>query len=158
MKTRKRHWEESLSSYIANARENSFKWGQTDCAIFAAGAIKAVTGHDLAEGFKEQYSSWREAAMWLKANGYRSFQCAVTDRLGEPVHPAQAGRGDIVMRRQGNGNILGVCVGQFSWFLGDEILFYDKDNQPVTQPSLIAWPTLQCDVAWKVAPVEDTTD
>ena len=150
--TRKPHWEESLSIYIANAREHHFEWGTSDCALFAAGAVKAVTGYDGAEEFAGAYASWREAAEWLKSRGYRSFKEAVTARLGDAVHPAKAGRGDIVMRRVGNGNVLGVCVGKHCWFLGDEIIGYDEDSQPITQPALVSWPTLLCDTAWKVAP------
>lgn len=152
MITRKPHWEESFSIYIANAREQRFKWGENDCAVFAAGAIKAVTGTDLLPGFVGQYGNVREAVKWLRANGYESFQHAVSDRLGEPVHPAKAGRGDIVMRRVGNANVLGVCVGKHCWFLGDEVIAYTEELEPITQPSLVPWPTLLCDIAWKIAP------
>lgn len=155
MLTRKKTWEELLSIYIANAHDREFVWGQHDCASFAAGAIKAVTGHDLTDLFAGQYGDLRQAAQWLKTKGYRSFQEAVTDQLGGAVHPAQAGRGDIVMRRVGNGNVLGVCVGKHCWFLGDEVVAYDEQNQPITQPALVSWPTLLCDVAWKIAPYSE---
>ncbi|MCW2365544.1 hypothetical protein M2341_000991 [Sphingobium sp. B7D2B] len=147
---RKATWVENLSIYLANVADQRFEWGKSDCALFAAGAVEAVTGTDLAANFRGQYSSWREAARWLRANDFRSFEEAVSSKLGDPVHPAQAGRGDIVMRRSGNGNILGVCVGKHCWFLGDETIGYDAEYQPITQPTLISYPTLQCDFAWTI--------
>lgn len=153
MDTRTATWTESLSIYLDRVRDEQFKWGSWDCALFAAGAIKAQTGTDITEGFKEAYGSWREAAAWLKANNYRSFAEAVTDRLGKPVHASQAGRGDIVMRRVGNGNVLGVCVGKHAWFLGEEVTNY-INGEPIIQAGLVSWPTLLCDQAWKIAPVK----
>jgi hypothetical protein len=145
--TRLSHWEESLSIYIANSREARFAWGSNDCALFAAGAVRAITGEDLAAEFAGQYSTVWEAGRWLKAHGYRTFKDAVIAKMGTPVHPAKAGRGDIVIK----GNALGVCVGKHCWFLGDEIIAYDAEEHPITQPALISWPTLLCDAAWKVA-------
>lgn len=150
MLVRKDTWAESLSLYLGRVGEERFVWGKFDCVMFAGGAVEAVTGTDLTSEFIGQYTTWREAAQWLRAHDFRSFEEAVTSKLGEPVHPAQAGRGDIVMRRSGNSNILGVCVGKHCWFLGDETVGYDLEQKPITQPALIAFPTLQCDCAWKV--------
>lgn len=158
MNARKETWVESLSLYLDRVGDESFKWGSHDCALFAAGAINAVTGEDLSENFKGQYSSVREAVAWLRAHDYSSFQEAITDQLGLPVHTAKAGRGDIVMRRVGNGNALGVCVGKQCWFLGDEVVGYDADYQPIYRTGLVSWPTLLCDWAWKIGSLEDNSN
>lgn len=113
--------------------------GANDCALFAAGAVKAVTGENLAVGFSGQYSTVWEVGRWQKANGYKTFREAVIDKLGSPVPVSQAGRGNIVMK----GNALGVCIGKHTWFLGDEIMAYDENGEAITQPALISWPILQ---------------
>lgn len=143
------HWEFQLSNCLDLARCESFKWGQRDCATFANSAVLAVTGQDVLADIAPVYDSWRTAAKWLIDNGYRSFHEAICDRLGQSEHPAMARRGDIVMRRQGNTHILGVCVGQYAWFLGDEIIGF-VEGKPVTQPSLVHWPTLDCFCCWRL--------
>ena len=152
--TRFPDWTDRLQTYLDRVRDDPFKWGEHDCVLFANGAVQTITGHDFVSEVAGTYGSLREAAQWLRSNGHTSLVDAVCSKLGEPIHPAQAGRGDIVMRRTGNGNALGVAVSHgFAWFVGEEIKTY-VDGEPLTRRGLIFFPTLTCDRAWKIAPVE----
>lgn len=110
-------WEERLAVFLDRKREEPFKWGSNDCALFAADAIKAMTGTDPGEPFRNTYSDRKGAAAALKEDGAGTLLKTTIEWLGQPKHPAFAQRGDIVMKDR---NTLGVCVGLHSWFVGEE--------------------------------------
>lgn len=129
-------WQDRLTTYLDRCRDEPFYWGKHDCALFAAGAVKAITGVDVAKGVSGSYLSKLEAAEYLRKTKRKTLHGAATKALGKSVHIAQAGLGDIVRWDKA----LGVCVGKFSWFVG-EINGVDQ---------LVSNPTLQCSAAWKV--------
>lgn len=141
-------WQDRLNVYLDNCNGERFRWGSHDCLIFAAGAVKAMTGVDLSEGLNA-YSDKYEAAQYLREHDYRTLAGAVTAKLGKPVHPAMAGKGDIVLR----GKAVGVCAGRWSWFAGEYAQDYLKDGTPIMAHGLVQVPTLDCKAAWKVGPV-----
>lgn len=134
-------WEERLSLYIDRVFDEPFCWGEHDCALFAAGAVKAMTGVDMAADFRGRYGSRREAAQALRAAGYKTLHGAARHWLGKPKHPALAHRGDIVMRRQA----LGVCFGRGAWFVGSIL----------GRSGLFDAPLNDCRAAWSVPFVGD---
>lgn len=120
-------WEERLAGYLAGLDGAAFEWGRLDCVIFAAGAVKTVTGTEL--GIKRGYKSQAGAFRALKQAGFTSLPEAV-DSLLTPVEVAFARRGDVLMH---NGN-LGICIGRDGLFLSDK-----------------GWarvPVLSCEKAW----------
>lgn len=131
-------WEERLAVYLDRKREEPFKWGSNDCALFAADAIKAMTGVDPGEAFRGQYDSRTGSALALRDHGAGTLLKTVTTWLGQPKHPVFAQRGDIVMKDR---NTLGVCVGLHSWFVGEEH----------GQNGLVAVPTADCTKAFSLA-------
>lgn len=142
------NWNEILSCYLDRVRDEPFKWGEHDCVMFCSGAVKAITGKDLVSKHAGSYTDKREAAQLLRELKTGTLKQAVTKRLGKPVHVAQAGKGDIVLRNKA----IGVCVGRWTWFVGEQTVGFSYEGIPYTKEGLVEWPTLDCDCAWKVAP------
>ena len=106
-------WIGRFDRLIEAGRDRPFEWGKWDCCLFVADAILAVTGLDLANGLRLQYSSLREARWLLRARyGSSSIEKSVATlffRAGFPQSaPGLAQRGDPVMARQGRDFQIGV--------------------------------------------------
>lgn len=128
-------WEERLAVLLDRKSEEPFRWGSNDCALFAADAIRAMTGGDPGEAFRGQYDSRAGSAAALREHGEGTLLKTVTAWLGQAKHPVFAQRGDIVMRDR---HTLGVCVGLHSWFVGEEH----------GQSGLVSLPTADCSKAF----------
>jgi hypothetical protein len=128
-------WETRLGDYLARHRGAVFAWGRLDCVLFAAGAVEALTGEDPAAAVRKRYRTKIGAARKLRQQGFRTI-AALMDSRFEPVQPAFAQRGDIVMA-QGS---LGVCVGRQALFIGEE------DGAP----GLVSVPLAAWERAWRV--------
>lgn len=88
-------WRARLAAEMDRQRRDPFAWGKHDCAIgFAAGIVEALTGVDLAKGYRGKYSSPRGALKILSEAGADSLSAFVGQRLPQ-VHPAFANVGDI---------------------------------------------------------------
>lgn len=112
---RKADWESALSDYLAGQGGAVFAWGACDCAMFAAGAVLAMTGTDPAAELRGRYKSATGAARVLKRYGADDLAAWVSARF-EEVAPVFAHRGDLVMA---DGS-LGICAGPAAWFVGEE--------------------------------------
>lgn len=111
-------WEARLAVYLDRVAEEPFKWGTHDCALFAADCVRAQTGVDPAEAYRGTYNSGRGAAEALQEHGEGTLLKTVKSWFGEPLESVFfAQRGDIVMR---DAKTTGVCVGTYSWFVGEE--------------------------------------
>lgn len=131
------NWEANLSRYLEQVADDQFRWGSHDCSLFAASAVFAQTGVDPGKAFRGQYSDREGAALALREHGAGTLLKTMKATFGAPksVHLAQ--RGDIVMRDRANA---GVCVGQFSWFVGSE----------QGREGLVVMPTRECRYAFTV--------
>jgi hypothetical protein len=113
---RLRDWPQRLQQTLEVAKVRSFAYGGFDCALFAADCVRACTGVDPAAELRG-YAS-REEAETIIAR-YGSLTALVTALMGEPIEPAFAQRGDIVLSEipsvQG-GESIGVCMGAFCAF------------------------------------------
>lgn len=88
-------WRARLAAEMDRQRRDPFAWGKHDCAIgFAAGIVEALTGVDMARGFRGKYASPRGALKLLKDEGAESLHAFVAARL-PAVHPAFANVGDL---------------------------------------------------------------
>lgn len=58
--TRLPDWRPRLDAWIAAAQGQVFVYGVQDCALFAAGAVEAMTGIDLAAEWRGRYASEAE--------------------------------------------------------------------------------------------------
>lgn len=62
-------WWPRLRQTVADFERRPFRWGETDCACFAAACVHAVTGEDVMASWRGTYSSRLQARarlMWWK--------------------------------------------------------------------------------------------
>lgn len=118
VKTRKRNWPILLSQFLQGRAKSPFVWGENDCLMFAADAVREITAEDFdpAQEWRGTYSTHDEAAALLQANG--GVAGIITKGLGVPSHKniLMAQRGDVAMVRSATGELAGGVVddtGQF---------------------------------------------
>jgi hypothetical protein len=105
-------WDARLAEYLALMQVAPFIWGRTDCAMFAAGAVLAMTGYDPAAEFRGHYGTAIGAAKSLKRYGTGDLAGTYASKL--PARPiGYAGRGDLVM----HDGAVGVCIGADALFM-----------------------------------------
>lgn len=116
--TASRHaqWEARLSAFVAKNMTRSYAWGRWDCLLFAADAVKAVTGKDHGRGHRGKYKSHAGAYRHLKDMGFSSPE-ELLDSLFDEKPVGFAGRGDLVMANDG---IPALCMGAFALSVGQE--------------------------------------
>lgn len=98
-------WQLRFSEFVSARQNMPFAWGRNDCCVFAAEAIKAITGQDHAAEFRGIYRTVKTADRLMNEMG--GLEAIASRFLGDPVSPKMAAVGDIVM----TGNTLGVCNG-----------------------------------------------
>lgn len=108
-------WPERLAAYIAANRPLPFAWGTHDCALFAAGAVQAVTGCNV---LPAAWADRASAAHLLRR--LHGLVPAVDAALPRLVTPAWARRGDVVLVQQpvaqrGRARWLAVVDGAHWW-------------------------------------------
>jgi hypothetical protein len=86
------HWPTALMTTVAAAQPRPFDWGVHDCVTFAADCVRAMTGADpLAD-----LPGWASARQALRViHDLGGMEAALSARLGEPIAPAFAQRGDL---------------------------------------------------------------
>jgi len=107
-------WPEHLADAIETAQKKAFSYGNFDCCLFAADVVLAITGHDYAAELRSYQS--KQSAYRIVAR-YGSLEAMISALLGkDPVHPAFAHRGDVVVGSvpvaDGEaGESVGICCG-----------------------------------------------
>lgn len=104
-------WERRLSAYLAEPGRDVFEWGRQDCALFAAGAVEAVTGVHPFPEVAGTYSDAEGAAEVLRGLGGTLFR--TIDSAFPRKEPGFAQRGDLVFAQKA----VGVCMGARGVFL-----------------------------------------
>jgi len=104
-------WEKRLMELIRDSEDRPFEWGVFDCALFAADAVNAITGVDLAADFRGHYSTAKGSVKALKKYGAGDLESTWTELLGPPIDIRQAGRGDVVLVESIYGPAVAVCMG-----------------------------------------------
>ncbi len=130
--TRIDNWDAAFHAVLDDWAAAPFEYGSRDCALLAADVVLALTGTDFGAPFRGRYRSAAGSVRALRLYGAGDLPATLTAALGAPVHPAFAGRGDIVML----GGNAGVCTGGQSLFVGDA--------------GLEARATADCQMAWRV--------
>ena len=102
-------WPERLHQFIEDRREAVFLWGERDCCLFAADALRAMCGSDFGAGYRGKYKSAAGAARILLRQG---GVAGVADRFLVRAPTLMAGRGDVVLIDSPEGDALGVCIGR----------------------------------------------
>jgi hypothetical protein len=98
------HWHtRAFDPFLRERASMPFAWGSNDCALFAADAILASTGIDIADDFRGRYSTQLGALRTIQeVTGGTSVAdaaayCAAKHGLVEHTHPLLAKRGDLVI-------------------------------------------------------------
>jgi hypothetical protein len=128
-------WEVRLAVYLEAKAGESFAWGANDCAMFAAGAVEAVTGVDPIPHMRGAYDSEFGAARVIVEKGAGTLEGTI-DSLFDECPIGFARRGDLVW----NGESVGVCNGHLALFIGEI----------AGQAGLVASPRLEWRKAWAV--------
>ena len=107
--TRLPDWPARLSALVSAAHGQAFQWGEHDCCLWAADAVQAITGVDLAADMRGTYSTAYEAQRALHSIGGLK---GAGERAGARIGPLQALAGDIGLVRQERKPMLAVCQGE----------------------------------------------
>lgn len=99
--------DRKLEAFLLDRRNAPFKWGENDCCLFVADAVKALHGIDYAKELRGYTTRFGAARRIYKAGGLSS----IVDAMLSPISPALARRGDVVMFVAQDGEALGLCVG-----------------------------------------------
>lgn len=100
-------WRPRLVAYLDGVRARPFAYGQHDCALFAAGAVEAMTGTDLAAEYRGRYGSLKEGLKLVKGG-----HLAILRAHLRPVAPAFAQVGDIALIGEVGFPALGLVQGE----------------------------------------------
>jgi hypothetical protein len=103
-------WHARLVTYMADCRARPFAPGHHDCALFAAGAVQAMTGVDPAAEWRGRYTTHRGGLRVLRRAGFRDH-IEVAAALFAEIPLAQALPGDLAAIDTGCGPALGVMQG-----------------------------------------------
>jgi hypothetical protein len=110
-------WQNRLSAWLAGIARQRFAPGELDCAIFAAGAVQAQTGLDLAANWRGRYRTLRNGLAHLRREGFADHVALVAAHLPE-VAVSEARPGDIaVLDMGGETPVLGVFQGSHVYVL-----------------------------------------
>lgn len=104
-------WQPRLAAFLEDAGRLPFAEGRHDCALFAAGAVAAMTGEDPAAGWRGRYRTTRGGLRVLRAAGHRDH-LALAAALFEGIPPAFARMGDLAAVPGQGGPALGVVQGE----------------------------------------------
>lgn len=113
---RRSNWRQSLVEYLGAMASQEFEPGRLDCALFAAGAVEAMTGEDAASDHRGTYETLEEGILALRRQGLRDHIDMASRLLSEiPVALAQVG--DLAVVSAPEGDALGVVQGAKIYFV-----------------------------------------
>jgi hypothetical protein len=105
-------WDRRLDAHLKAALGRPFSWGEHDCALFAANAVRDMTGIDGAAPFRGRYRTARGATLALRrfaGGGLAEAAAAICATHGWPAVPVTlAQRGDLVLLDTAEGPALGL--------------------------------------------------
>ena len=114
---RTKHWcTRELYKFIMSRQATPFAWGTNCCAMFAADAIQAMTGVDIASDFRGLYADAAGAQAAIeKVTGVKggtiedaAAYCANKHQLTEWKYPLLAQRGDLVIYEEEGRRLAGI--------------------------------------------------
>jgi len=135
-------WTERLFYFIEQRRREPFVWGRNDCCLFAADAVLAVCGVDIARRWRDAYHSSEEAHLILKKKHggpggiAEAMELAALEHGFVEVPASNARRGDVVLIDTPSGKALSICIGDKLAAMGQEGIVF-----PPLREGLRAWRT-----------------
>ena len=131
--TRRLDWPERLAAELATAEQRSFSESYS-CVAFAADVVRAMTDVD---PLPERDDTIAAAYARMRRQGYETLSDALAAKVGSQIPLAFAHRGDVILRRVGDQEAVGICCGEYSAFISE-------------QGGLAYWPTLEQVAAFRV--------
>lgn len=104
------YWRDALFDYVHAAAREPFAWGSHDCALFAAGAVAAMTGKDFGSPYRGKYKTLRGGLGLLRRKGFADH-AELAASLFEEIHPSKAHVGDIAAIEEDGHVALGIVQG-----------------------------------------------
>lgn len=117
---RRPDWRHRLVAYTAEVTRASFHPGRHDCALFAAGAVEAMTGVDYAAPYRGRYTTERGGVRILRREGYRDHVALAAHHLRQRAPGERAQPGDLAVIPADGGRALGVVQGAMVYVLGPD--------------------------------------
>jgi hypothetical protein len=108
----RKDWRARLGGYLAAEARTPFEYGTSDCALFAAGALYAMTGSDPSADYRGRYTSLRGGLRILRKDGFRDHVERAAALLTEEA-PQRTRVGDIAVVETSEGPSLGVVQGEW---------------------------------------------
>jgi hypothetical protein len=116
--TRLPDWQSRLTAYMrATVAERKGAITEPDCALFAAGAVLAMTGTDPAAEWRNRYPTVAAGQRMLRRAGFTDHVALVATQLPE-IPPAMARVGDIAVIASDGLSALGIVQGARIYVLG----------------------------------------
>ena len=106
--TRKPDWQTCLAQYLSDEARRPFVYGASDCALFAAGAIEAMTGTDTADEWRGKYTTLKGGLRALRRSGHTDHIAAAASFMPDGERPRV---GDIAVVATAEEPSLGVIQG-----------------------------------------------
>lgn len=103
-------WKLRLIQYVGDSARTPFELGVHDCALFAAGAVLAMTGVDLASDWRGKYQTLEGGLAALQAAGYADH-IALAAAYFEEIEVSFAAVGDLAVLEGIEGQSLGIVQG-----------------------------------------------
>lgn len=114
---RSHDWPSGLALFLLNNRKTPFEWGKNDCCLFAADAIVAMGGKDVAKEVRGKYKTALGAKRVMNKLGAKSLVELLTQRLGKP--DGKLTRGSIVVIESDGQQVAGVYYNK-PWALTED--------------------------------------
>lgn len=114
--TRLSNWQSHLTRYLSGVAKKPFEEGTHDCFLFSADAALALTGVDLAEGWRGRYLTTRAGLRQMRQAGYCDHVDYAAKKLLE-TPPSLARAGDWATLATADGPALGVFQGEMIYVL-----------------------------------------
>lgn len=134
MITRLPDWRMNLDSLVYSRLHCPFAWGSNDCALFAADALKAITGFDISVGLREHRTALQATRTLRRHGGLRSI---FTASLGDPIDAPDALQGDMLLIDLQGRDAMAVCISESEAVAPGPI-------------GLVVGPTRSAQCAWRV--------
>lgn len=104
------NWEQRLSAYITTLAARPFDYGRHDCALFAAGAVEALTGHNPALPWIGRYRTELGGRRLMRRAGFDGHVAGFRS-LFPQIRPVDRLHGDLAVLEHGGREIMGVSGG-----------------------------------------------
>lgn len=111
-------WQRQLKEYVRSEIGKPFAFGRVDGAMFTAGAVKVMTGVDLARGYRG-YKTAQGGMRKIAAKGHKSL--AGPFEVLPEISPFSAVAGDVVLIEGSDGDCLGIMHGNHVYGVSDPI-------------------------------------